>query len=80
MSDQQAREIFERLNAIDKQLAGLVAMLDEKNNACLVRHGRWENVCTVVTEAKGGWKMLVTLSALIGGAVGAVISGFVKGH
>lgn len=54
-----------RLSAIESQLKDINAKQDEQN-------GKLDRVLSSVSTAKGSWKMLITVTAVIAGLVEAI--------
>lgn len=74
MGDNAAKEIYDRLGNIEKQLAGLTGMLTEREKTCSARHESMDSACAAVQELKGAWKLLAAISAMVGAAAGQAAS------
>lgn len=79
MSDETARDIYNRLNAIDNKLATLTGALSEREKTCSVRHLSLDNVCTLAQQLKGGWKAAAIIGAAVGAVVGPLITRLLTG-
>jgi len=70
MADNDIREIYQRLNTIERKQDALLAKLDERDKSCAARHVAVDAVCATATELKGAWRVLVVISAVAGAVAG----------
>lgn len=78
MDESTAKNIYERLNSLDKQFAEFIGMMKEREKTCATRHTNLDSVCTLSQELKGGWKVAMGIASIVGAVVGAFVMPIVK--